>query len=69
MTAARQPVMSFPTRKGATVDVTTTGNNLYPYRWECSGSERHRSIGYSALPYARDDAKAHAANCRKRGAS
>jgi hypothetical protein len=66
--SASQPVMSFPTRKGAVVEVTATGNNLYPYRFECSGSKKHRSLGYSALPYARDDAKAHADVCRKRGA-
>lgn len=65
---ADQLVMSFPTRKGATVDVVTTGNSLYPYRWECSASEKHQSSGYPSLPFARGDAKAHADDCRKRGA-
>jgi hypothetical protein len=57
-------VMQFQTHHGATVNVfadQSAGNR--PYRWVCTAGDAAGAEPYTALPFARDDAKAHADTC------
>ncbi|MET9099619.1 hypothetical protein [Streptomyces antibioticus] len=57
-------IMQFPTRHGATVNVTAGGHGTSPYRWECTAGDAAAEHAYASLPFARDDAKAHAETCQ-----
>lgn len=56
------PLMEFPTGSGATVTVHAGGGEGAPYSWQCSAGHSG-SHAYASLPFCRDDAKAHAAEC------
>jgi hypothetical protein len=58
--------MQFPTQAGGTVEVTATPGSSAPYDWACSAGHQD-DHPYAALPFARDDAKAHASECRTPG--
>lgn len=54
-------LMEFPTASGA-VEVQAVRGDYLPYRWVCpAGCDA--GDGYRALPFCRDDAKAHAETC------
>ena len=54
-------LMSFPATSGTTVEVLAVDGSSAPYRWTCSAG--HGGHAYASLPFCRDDAKAHAAEC------
>lgn len=59
-------VMEFPAASGGTVTVTADNAGASPsYGWQCTAGHRDEHP-YAALPFARDDAKAHAAACEGR---
>lgn len=67
MTATPIDGMAYPTRSGATVQVLAEQRAYSPYSWECSAGHRSDAPSvYAGLPFARRDAEAHAAGCRKR---
>jgi len=55
-------LMSFPAPAGATVVVNAVDRSSAPYRWTCSAGH-DGGHAYASLPFCRDDAKSHAAEC------
>ncbi|MEU8756228.1 hypothetical protein AB0C88_37650 [Streptomyces chartreusis] len=57
-------VIQIPTPDGQTVNVTADpdGGGL-PYRWACEAGDAASESPYTALPFARRDAQAHANTC------
>ena len=56
-------LMSFPTASAATVTVESVDAGRTPYSWTCSAGHTGDE-SYAVLSFCRDDAKAHAAECR-----
>lgn len=60
-------VLQIPTRHGHTVNVTADPNDqTRPYRWACTAGDAEGESAYASLPFARDDATAHADTCQAR---
>lgn len=58
-------VLTIPTRHGHTVNVTADDTNR-PYQWACTAGDAKGEYAYASLPFARDDAQAHADTCDRR---
>jgi hypothetical protein len=58
--------MTYPTPGGDTVTVTEILGSRIPYDWTCTAGH-YAEQRYSVLSYCRDDAKAHANDCRTPG--
>ena len=62
---AASVVLQFPTSQGATVSVFAGKEPASrPFRWMCSAGDAASTEPYASLPFARDDAKAHADACQ-----
>lgn len=57
-----RPLMEFASPSGATVSVQAVDDSSAPFRWTCTAG--HDGGAYASLPFCRDDAKAHAAECK-----
>jgi hypothetical protein len=63
MLSVTPPLMEFASVSGTSVTVHAVDDSSAPYRWTCTAghSGGHH---YGSLPFCRDDAKAHAAECK-----
>jgi hypothetical protein len=61
-TLSHTVLMQFVSDAGDTVAVTANGSDRTPYSWKCTAGH-DGGHPYANLPFCRDDAKAHAAEC------
>lgn len=57
------PLMEFAAVGGTTVAVHADGDAVAPFRWTCAAGHDGGHF-FASLPFCRDDAKAHAAECK-----